>query len=82
MARVGDETAFAFERVAEAVQHLVQGHAEPAELVVRSGQREAPLGLGCGDRIRLDAHRVDRTERRGRDSIAEERREDEGDRRD
>ena len=82
VARVGDETAFAFERVAESVQHLVQGQAEPADLVVRRGQREAPLGLGCGDRLRLDAHRVDRTECRGCDSIAEERREDKGDRRD
>ena len=61
---VVDEPAFAGDGLLQPRKHVVQRRREPAELVVGGRDRQAPVGLRCRDRGGLDAHTLDRPERR------------------
>ena len=63
VARVVDEGALALQGGLEPGEHLVQGLAEPAELVVGLRQRQALIGLGRRDLRGAAAHRLDRAQR-------------------
>ena len=60
VAGVGDEGALVLQRLAEALEHLVQRRAEPSDLVVGRRHRQALVGLGGGDLRRPRPHRLDR----------------------
>ena len=62
VARVVDEPALALDRLLEALEHLVQGLAEPRELVPGVGDGEASPRLGRRDGRRLGPHRLHRSE--------------------
>ena len=82
MARVGDEATLALERVSEPPEHVVERHAQATDLVAGRREGEPPVGLSRRNLLCLDPHRVDRPESCRRERVAEERREEQGDRRD
>ena len=79
VAGVGDEGPLAPARLRHPPEHLVEGGAQPADLVVRLGQRQAGVGVGGRDRRRAGAHRLhgpqgaggQRVARRGREEQRE-----------
>ena len=79
MAGVRHEAAFAIERAAEAVEHLVQRLAEPADLVAGRRQRQPLVGAAQRDVARAPAHRLDGPEPGRGERIAEHGREEDGD---
>ena len=78
--RVSNERPLALEGRSESIEHLVQRLAEPVDLVSRGRQRQAALGLGGRDRLRLRAHGFDRPQRGAGDEVADDRRRDERER--
>ena len=66
VARVRDEAALALERAPQAVEHLVERLAEPADLVVGGGQRQPVVRVGERNLLGSPAHRLDRAQPRGR----------------
>jgi len=65
VAGVGDEPAFALQRVVQPVQQLVDGHAQRGDLVPGAGCGEASFGVVGADGGGLAAHAFDRAQRRG-----------------
>ncbi len=80
VAGVVDEAALALERRLEPGERLVEGLAQPPELVGRRRDRQPLAGVGRGDRRRAPPHRLDGAQRgRGR-AVAGERGQQQGDR--
>jgi hypothetical protein len=80
VARVGDEVALAAEGGLQAAEHLVQGLAQPLDLVPRLRHRE-PLARGLrGDRRRPPPHPLDRAQRGAGEQVARRGGQDERDR--
>ena len=81
VAGVGHEAALPRETRLESGEHLVQRHSEPADLVAALGQRQpAARDARVETSAALPAHRLDRTQRRAREEVAGERREQERER--
>ncbi len=80
MAGIGDEGALVLERLAEPLEHLVQGVAKSGDLVVARRYRQTAIGLRRRDLRRPRAHRLDRLQRRGGNPVGGERGEQERDR--
>jgi hypothetical protein len=75
--RVGDECALAVERLLEAVEHRVEGLAEPRHLVVGAAHWQALPGIGLADLRGTKPHGLNRPQRGGCDPVARERRQQE-----
>ena len=80
MARIGDETPLARERGLEPVEHLVQGLAEPRDLVVRRRHGQPLARRRRGDLGGAPAHRLDRAKGGPGEQVACEGGQDEHDR--
>ena len=80
MARVGHEAPLAGEAVLEPAEHGVERLAEPADLITRAREREAPAGRVAGDLGGLAAHLLDRPEGGGREEITRGGGEEQGER--
>ena len=80
VAGVGDEAALALERAAQALEHLVQRLPQPPDLVVRRRQRQPVVAVAQRHLSRAPAHRLDRPQPGGGKPVAEQRRDQHGDR--
>jgi hypothetical protein len=77
VARIGHERPLAVEGPLEPPEHVVQGEAEAAKLVLGRRQRQALAGLRPGDGGRPAPHGLNRREGPGGDGVAGEAREQE-----
>jgi hypothetical protein len=79
VARVGDEAPLAHDCVVEAVEHRVEGLAEPADLVAGGRHRKPCVRVPIGDRRGTRPHPLDRPQRCCYRRVGRERRERERD---
>ncbi len=80
VAGLGHEPALSLQAVVEPLEHGVEGERQPAQLVVRAGQRESLARAAGGDRGRPSPHPLDRAQSRARDDVAEASGDDERER--
>ena len=76
VARVGDEAPLPREPRLEPGEHRVQGLAEPVDLVVRLRERETLPRPLAGDLVGAAPHRLDGSQRRGREEVARDGRDE------
>ena len=80
VARVGDEAPLALERAAQPVEHVVERLAQPPDLVAGGREREPLVARRERHLGGAGAHRVDGTERRAGQHVAEQRSDEDGQR--
>ena len=79
---VGDEASFPGQRRLQAVEHGVEGGAEPDQLVAARRQGQPPAWGGGRDGLGLAPHRLHRPQRRRGQGVGDQRRQHQRDRAD